>query len=211
MVGPGELVYCVGDVSAATPNRPNRSGGFILWFTGMSGAGKTTLSRAIEPIIARELPVEVLDGDQVRTYLSKGLSFSKEDRDTNIRRIGFVARILARNGVAAIAAAISPYSEVRQEVRRLAEADGVPFVEVYVQAELAVLAARDVKGLYRKAMAGELPHFTGVSDPYEAPTDPDVVVRTDREAVEESLARLVSHLRGRGLLLANRAASGAGR
>jgi adenylyl-sulfate kinase len=138
----------------------------------------------------------------VRTYLSKGLGFSREDRDTNIRRIGYVARLLARNGTVAIGAAISPYAETRAEVRRLAESEGVPFVEVYVEAAIESLAARDVKGLYAKALAGEIAHFTGVSDPYEAPAAPDVVVRTDRESVAESLQRILSALEERGLVAA---------
>jgi adenylyl-sulfate kinase len=179
---------------------PSRRGGFILWFTGMSGAGKSTLAKSVREAIIAELPVEVLDGDEVRTYLSKGLSFSKEDRDTNIRRIGFVARLLARNGVAAIAAAISPYAEVRAEVRRLAGADGVPFVEVHVDATISALAARDVKGLYRKALTGELAHFTGVSDPYEAPEAAEVVVHTDREPIARSLDRILGALRERRLI-----------
>jgi adenylyl-sulfate kinase len=187
---------------------PSDRGGFILWFTGLSGAGKSTLSRATGSIIARELPVEILDGDEVRTYLSKGLTFSKEDRDTNIRRIGFVARLLARNGIAAIAAAISPYADVRGEVRRLAEADGVPFVEVYVEAAVSALTARDAKGLYKKALAGEIAHFTGISDPYEPPTAPDLVVHTDREPVETSLERILSHLRERSLIGAYRRSVG---
>jgi sulfate adenylyltransferase len=175
-------------------------GGFILWFTGLSGAGKSTLARGLDSVLRAERPVEILDGDEVRTHLSKGLGFSREDRDTNIRRIGFVARLLARNGSAAIAAAISPYAATRAEVRALAEADGVPFVEVFASASIDKLAERDVKGLYRKALAGELPHFTGVSDPYEAPESPDVVIRTDAETVEESLARILAHLGSRGLI-----------
>src|SRR5919201_1463123 len=150
---------------------PNRRG-FILWLTGLSGAGKSTLSGALAPALRAERRVEVLDGDEVRTYLSKGLGFSKEDRDTNIRRIGYVARLLARNGVAVVTAAISPYAATREEVRALAQADGVPFVEVFVSASLEKLAERDVKGLYKKALAGEIPHFTGVSDPYEPPASP---------------------------------------
>jgi adenylyl-sulfate kinase len=177
-----------------------RKNGFILWFTGLSGAGKSTLSRAIAPLIATELPVEILDGDEIRTYLSRGLTYSKEDRDTNIRRIGFVARLLARNGVVAIAAAISPYAELRAEVRRLAEADAVTFIEVHVHAPIEALAARDVKGLYKKALSGELPHFTGVSDPYEPPSTPDVLVRTDHETVESSLERIIAYLRERQLV-----------
>jgi adenylylsulfate kinase len=183
---------------------PNRHRGFVLWFTGMSGAGKSTLSRAVQPVIAAELPVEILDGDELRTYLSKGLTFSKEDRDTNVRRIGFVARLLARNGVAAIAAAISPYAEVRGEVRQLTEADGVPFMEVYVDAPVSALAKRDMKGLYRRALAGELAHFTGISDPYETPTSPELVVHTDQEPVEISRERILTFLRARKLIGAKR-------
>jgi adenylyl-sulfate kinase len=177
-------------------------GGYILWLTGLSGAGKSTLSKALEPVVAAERPVEILDGDEVRTYLSKGLGFSKEDRDTNIRRIGYVARLLARNGTAVITAAISPYAATRAEVRALAERDGVAFVEVFVSASIERLAERDVKGLYKKALAGELAHFSGVSDPYEPPAHPDVVVRSDAEAIEESARRILTHLRQRGLLAA---------
>ncbi|WP_242342358.1 adenylyl-sulfate kinase [Anaeromyxobacter terrae] len=172
----------------------------MLWLTGLSGAGKSTLSRVLQAALATERPVEILDGDEVRTYLSAGLGFSKEDRDTNVRRIGFVARLLARNGAAAVTAAISPYAETRNEVRSLAERDGVPFVEVFVSAPVAALAARDVKGLYRKALAGELTRFTGVSDPYEPPERPDVVVRTDVETIDESVETILEHLRARGLL-----------
>ena len=143
--------------------------GFIVWFTGLSGAGKSTLAQALKARLAGERPLEILDGDEVRTYLSKGLGFSKEDRDTNIRRIGYVARLLARNGAGVITAAISPYREVRDEVRRLAQEDGIPFVEVFASASIEALTARDVKGLYKKALAGEIAHFTGVSDPYEPP------------------------------------------
>src|SRR5689334_13746196 len=138
--------------------------GFTLWFTGMSGAGKSTLANLVaDELRGRGHRVEVLDGDEVRTNLSKGLGFSKEDRDTNIRRIGYVARLLARNGVVAISAAISPYRDVRDEIRKQHER----FYEVYVKCPLEKLVERDVKGLYKKALAGELPHFTGVSDPYE--------------------------------------------
>ena len=179
----------------------NEGRGFVLWLTGLSGAGKTTLAgRLVPELRARGLRVEVLDGDEVRTNLSKGLGFSKEDRDTNIRRIGYVARLLARNGVAAITAAISPYREVRGEVRRAVEGDGAEFVEVYVECPLDVLAERDVKGLYKKALAGEIQGFTGVSDPYEEPRAPDVVVRTHEESVETSAERIVVELERRGLL-----------
>ena len=176
--------------------------GFIVWFTGLSGAGKSTLAEALRRQISGGRPVEILDGDEVRTHLSKGLGFSKEDRDLNVRRIGFVARLLARNGVPTVTAAISPYAEVRQEVQRLAAEEGVPFVEVYVEAPLDVLAERDVKGLYRQAMAGELQHFTGVSDPYEPPVRPDVLVRSDREHVDQSVARIVQALLDRELVTA---------
>lgn len=179
----------------------NEDRGFVLWLTGLSGAGKTTLAGRLAPELrARGLRVEVLDGDEVRTNLSKGLGFSKEDRDTNVRRIGYVARLLARNGVAAIAAAISPYAEVREEVRRAVEGDGADFIEVYVECPLDVLAERDVKGLYRKALAGEIRGFTGVSDPYEAPPAPEVVVRTHEEAAEASAGRIIVELEGRRLL-----------
>jgi adenylylsulfate kinase len=136
----------------------------------------------------------------VRTYLSKGLGFSKEDRDTNIRRIGYVARLLARNGVAVITAAISPYRETRDEVRALAAEDGIPFVEVFATAPIEVLAARDVKGLYEKALRGEIAHFTGVSDPYEPPLSPEVEVRSDREDKGASLGKILRALEERGLL-----------
>ena len=175
--------------------------GFVLWFTGLSGAGKTTLTEALVPVLkARGRNVEVLDGDEVRTNLSKGLGFSKEDRDTNIRRIGYVARLLARNGVAAITAAISPYAEIRDEVRAAVEAEGVKFVEVYVQASLDTLVARDVKGLYKKAIAGEIKQFTGVSDPYEAPLNPEAQVSSDNQTVEQSAAIIVAKLEALGLL-----------
>lgn len=179
---------------------PRPSSGFILWFTGLSGAGKSTLSNALRDELEGLLPIEILDGDEVRTYLSKGLGFSKEDRDTNVRRIGFVARALARNGTPVITAAISPYKEIRAEVRELAQKDGVPFIEVYVRASLEALTARDVKGLYRKALSGEVQHFTGVSDPYEPPDHPELTVQTDRDPVETSVRQIVDLLRARGLI-----------
>jgi adenylylsulfate kinase len=169
--------------------------GFTLWFTGLSGAGKTTLTTALIPQLrARGARVEALDGDEVRTNLSKGLGFSKEDRDTNIRRIGYVCRLLARNGVGVIAAAISPYREIRDEVRGAIENDGAVFVEVFVKASLDALIARDVKGLYKKALAGEIRQFTGVSDPYEEPLEPELVVETDSETVGESVAKILDKL-----------------
>jgi adenylyl-sulfate kinase len=175
--------------------------GFTLWFTGLSGAGKTTLTEALVPHLrARGVKVEVLDGDEVRTNLSKGLGFSKEDRDTNIRRIGYVARLLARNGVGVIAAAISPYREIRDEVRASVEGDGASFVEVFVKASLETLVARDVKGLYKKALAGEIKQFTGVSDPYEEPLNPEILVSSDNETVDESAAKIIAKLEALGLI-----------
>jgi adenylyl-sulfate kinase len=174
--------------------------GAIVWLTGMSGAGKSTVAQALKARLERGHPVEILDGDEVREHLSKGLTFSKEDRDINVRRIGFVARLLAKHGVIAITAAISPYAATRTEVRHAAERDGVTFVEVYANAELQTLVDRDVKGLYKQALAGNLPHFTGVSDPYEPPANPEVVVRSDRETVEVSVARVLDWLIERGLI-----------
>ena len=175
--------------------------GFTLWLTGLSGAGKTTLAALLATELrARGVRIEVLDGDEVRTNLSKGLGFSKEDRDTNIRRIGYVCRLLSRNGVGTVSAAISPYSAVRDEVRSAVVQDGAEFIEVFVKCPIAVLAERDVKGLYKKALAGELKGFTGVSDPYEEPLAPDVVVETDRESVEFSGSKILLELEQRGLI-----------
>ena len=175
--------------------------GFTLWMTGLSGAGKTTLTtKLVRELSNQGLAIEVLDGDEVRTNLSKGLGFSKEDRDTNIRRIGYVSRLLSRNGVGVITAAISPYRAIRDEVRRSIEADGAVFIELYVKCPIEVLAERDVKGLYKKALAGEIKEFTGVSDPYEEPLRPEVVVSTDQETVEESAHKILRALARRGLL-----------
>src|SRR5918994_6706565 len=179
------------------------STGYTVWFTGLSGSGKTTLSAAVaEAIRARGQRVEVLDGDVVRTNLSKGLGFSREDRDTNIRRIGFVAKLLSRNDVAVVVAAISPYRAVRDEVR----AEIGRFVEVFVRCPVEELIRRDVKGLYERALRGEVAQFTGVSDPYEEPLNPEVVVDTDRETVEESVAKVVAALERLGHLPATSAA-----
>src|SRR5229473_760620 len=165
--------------------------GFTLWFTGLSGAGKSTLANLVaEELRKRAHRVEILDGDEVRTNLSKGLGFSKEDRDTNIRRIGYVCKLLARNGVIAISAAISPYRSVRDEVRKMHER----FFEVYVECPLDTLVERDVKGLYKKALAGEIKNFTGVNDPYEAPLAAELVVNSAKESREESLAKLLKTL-----------------
>jgi adenylyl-sulfate kinase len=177
--------------------------GFTLWFTGMSGAGKSTISERIYSRLREHgAKVELLDGDVVRTHLSRGLGFSKEDRDTNIRRIGWVCQVLSRNGVIAIAAAISPYRDVRDEVRRWIG----DFVEVYVHCPIEVLAERDVKGLYKKAIAGEISNFTGVSDPYEPPADPEVSVDSSRESVDESVDRVWAKLESLGLIRFDRSA-----
>ena len=171
--------------------------GFTLWFTGLSGAGKSTVSEIIvRRLRAHGAKVEVLDGDVVRTHLSKGLGFSKEDRDINIRRIGFVCEMLSRNGVIAVAAAISPYREVRDEIRAKIE----NFVEVYVHCPLEVLVQRDVKGLYQKALNGEIPQFTGVSDPYEPPLHPEVAIDSSKETPEESAEKVWSKLEELGLI-----------
>jgi adenylyl-sulfate kinase len=172
--------------------------GITLWFTGLSGSGKSTLATYLTPKL-KELGkrVEILDGDEVRENLSKGLGFSKEDRDTNIRRIGFVANMLARNGVVAITAAISPYKDVRNEVRSKAQA---AFVEVYVECPIDVLEDRDTKGLYKKAKAGIIKNFTGISDPYEAPENPEILVDTSKESIEQSAEKILAYLRKRGLV-----------
>lgn len=175
--------------------------GIVLWFTGLSGAGKSTLAERLAPVLAaRGRRVEVLDGDEVRTHLSKGLGFSKEDRDTNIRRIGYVARLLARNGVAVVAAAISPYAAVRDEVRAGLASEPADFVEIHVDCAIEDLTRRDVKGLYERALRGEIANFTGVSDPYEAPANPEVRVDSGAQSEEESLAAIVAYLEARGLI-----------
>ena len=164
-----------------------RNQGCTVWFTGLSSSGKTTAARLLATRLrAAGVRVEVLDGDVVRTRLSKGLGYTKEDRDENIRRIGFVCELLARNGVVVLVSAISPYRTVRDEVR-----SRIPdFVEVYMECPLDVLIARDVKGLYKKALAGELAHFTGVSDPYEPPLSPEVIIRSDRETPEQGVEKV---------------------
>jgi len=171
--------------------------GFAVWLTGLSGAGKTTLAEClVSRLRERRARVELLDGDIIRQHLSQGLGFSRDDRDTNIRRIGFVAGLLARNGVAVIVAAISPYRGARDEARAAIER----FLEVYVECPIEVLASRDTKGLYKRALAGEIDHFTGISDPYEAPLDPGVVVYTDRESVQEGVEKIWRALTRRGLI-----------
>ena len=171
--------------------------GVTLWFTGFSGSGKTTLAQHIAPILREKgCKVEVLDGDEVRQNLSRGLGFSREDRDANIKRIGWVAKLLTRNGVVAITAAISPYREARRWCRR----ESGDFVEVYVNCPIDVCEERDTKGLYARARAGEIQHFTGIDDPYEPPEHAEVVVHTDRETVEESVQKILNCLRGLGYL-----------
>src|SRR5919199_5382068 len=171
--------------------------GVTVWFTGLSGAGKTTISRAVEERLnSYGHKVEILDGDVVRQNLTKGLGFSKEDRDENIRRVGFVAALLTRNQVTVLVSAISPYRAIRQEVReRIGN-----FVEVYVNAPLQVCEQRDVKGLYKKARAGEIKNFTGIDDPYEPPLNPEVECRTDLETLEESASKVLAKLRELGYL-----------
>ena len=179
--------------------------GFTVWLTGLSGAGKSTIAEVLAPeLTALGCHVEVLDGDEVRTHLSKGLGFSREDRDINIGRISFVASLLVKHGAAVITAAISPYAQARAEARQ--RIGSTRFVEVFVRCSLDELVRRDVKGLYKKAIAGELAHFTGVSDPYEIPENPDVVVDSERETVEVSVAKILAELAERGYLPADRKA-----
>lgn len=169
----------------------NRERGAVLWFTGLSGSGKTTIAHEVEEkLLEAGVPVEILDGDVVRENLSKGLGFSKEDRDTNIRRIAFVAHLLQRNGVFVITAAISPYKAVRDEARSMIK----DFVEIYADASLEVCEARDTKGLYAKARAGEIKGFTGIDDPYEAPDNAEVVCDTEKEDVSESAQKVIDKL-----------------
>lgn len=165
--------------------------GVTIWFTGLSGAGKTTISKAIaEKLRSQGYKLEILDGDIVRQNLTKGLGFSKADRDENIRRIGFVSHLLTRNGVIVLVSAISPYRETRLEVKQKIG----DFVEVYVNAPLEVCEERDVKGLYKRARRGEISNFTGIDDPYEAPVNPAVECRTDLETVEESVVKVLDKL-----------------
>lgn len=177
-------------------NMPVKSNnqGFTLWLTGLSGAGKSTLANAVAKELRESgVPIEILDGDEIRENLSKGLGFSREDRDTNIRRIGYVAKLLSRNGVGVITAAISPFRDVRDEVRGTID----NFVEVFVKASVEECTRRDVKGLYKKALAGEIKQFTGVSDPYEEPVNPEILIDTEKESVEESTKRVVEYVRKR--------------
>jgi adenylylsulfate kinase len=177
-----------------------RGGGFTLWFTGLSGAGKTTIAHIVGPELDRRGHiVEYLDGDTVRTHLSKGLGFSKEDRDAHIERVGWVSSRLTRHGAAVIAAAISPYDETRRTARSMVEQFG-PFIEVFVKASVDECARRDVKGLYAKAFAGEIKGFTGVDDPYEVPDDAEIVIDTEAHEPEESARLILMKLEELGLV-----------
>jgi len=171
--------------------------GCAVWFTGLSGAGKSTLAGLlVARLRTAGVKVELLDGDIVRTNLSQGLGFSREDRDTNIRRIGFVAELLSRNGVITVVAAISPYRSIRDEVKsRIGR-----FIEIHVDCPIDVLTARDTKGLYKRALAGEIGNFTGISDPYEAPLNPSIVIHSDRESIEESITKIWRTLEAEGLI-----------
>jgi adenylyl-sulfate kinase len=171
--------------------------GFTLWMTGLSGAGKTTIAVALtDALHTRGIKIERLDGDVVRQSLTRDLGFSKEDRDKNIERVTFVAKLLSRNGVGVVASFISPYEATRDFVRQ----ETTNFIEVFVDAPIEVCAERDVKGLYAKAFAGEIPNFTGVSDPYEAPVSPEIIVRTDQETVQESVAIIINYLETQNLI-----------
>jgi adenylylsulfate kinase len=183
--------------------------GFTLWFTGLSGAGKTTIAEIVRPELERRgRKVEWLDGDEVREHLSKGLGFSKEDRDLNIDRIGWVASKLTRHGAAVIVSAISPYAAARNQARAMVEEHGT-FVEVFVDASVEECARRDVKGLYEKAFRGELKEFTGVSDPYEAPPDPELRIESEHEEPHDSAGRILAFLESRELVPSNTVLQGA--
>jgi adenylyl-sulfate kinase len=171
--------------------------GFVLWFTGLSGSGKTTLAKLIEEDLkARGVRVERLDGDVVRQSLTADLGFSKEDRDKNIQRVTFVAKLLSRNSVGVLASFISPYRATRDWVR----CEVTNFIEVFLDCSLEECIRRDAKGLYAKALAGEIPEFTGVSDPYEPPTEPEIIVNTAEESIEESFSKIVAYLEEMGYI-----------
>ncbi len=178
--------------------------GFTLWMTGLSGSGKSTITEVlIDEFEDRGVPLEVLDGDVVREHLSKGLGFSKEDRDTNIRRIAFVADLLSRNGVPVITAAISPYRAIRDEARKMHEDTGAAFVEIFVATSLEDCEARDTKGLYAKARSGEIKEFTGISDPYEEPENPEIRIETAGKSPEENAQEVLAYLEAEGLISKN--------
>ena len=181
----------------------NRTKGFTIWFTGLAGSGKTTLANLLgKELLGQGMTFEILDGDAIRTHLSRGLGFSKEDRDTNIRRIGWVCQLLTKHGVPNITAAVSPYREVRDEVRHLVETVGGAgsFIEVFVNCPLEVCEQRDPKGLYKKARRGEIAYFTGISDPYEPPEKPDLILHTDIETPPESVQKILITLETAGLV-----------
>jgi adenylyl-sulfate kinase len=173
--------------------------GGIVWLTGLSGAGKSTLAQTVGAQLAASRRVEILDGDEIRLYLSQGLGFSRQDRDTNVHRIAYVARMLAKHGVLVFVAAISPYRATRAQLAKLSVQAGHDFVEVFVNAPLETVEQRDVKGLYAKARAGEIESFTGISDPYEPPVEPAVEVRTDRDSLADCADLIVAALAARGL------------
>ncbi len=186
-----QTTHSVSTIQAVQNHPQENHPGCCLWFTGLSGAGKSTVANVVvEQLIARGCKVELLDGVEIREHLSKGLTFSKEDRDINVRRIGWVAKVLARNGVISITAAISPYRSLRDELR----ADITNFVEIHVATPFAVCEDRDVKGLYAKARAGEIPNFTGLDDPYEAPLNPEIRIETAGRTPEESAAEVLAWL-----------------
>jgi adenylylsulfate kinase len=186
---------------ATTADDVGHAAGATVWLTGLPSAGKTTIARAAaERLRAAGHRVEVLDGDAVREHLSAGLGFSRADRETNVARIGFVAELLARNGVLVLAAVISPYEASRTEVRNRHDRGGVPYLEVHVATPLQVCSARDVKGLYARQRSGEIRGLTGVDDVYEAPTAPDLVLRTEESGVAESVDHVLTLLTTRGLL-----------
>ncbi len=174
--------------------------GAVVWFTGLSGAGKSTLATAVVARLGSRREVELLDGDEIREFVSAGLGFSREDRDTNVHRIAYIARLLAKHGVLVFVATISPYADTRRALASLSEQAGHPFIEIFVNAPLDTVVERDVKGLYKKALAGKIDNFTGVSDPYEPPADPDIEVRTDRDSQAECEDRILAALASRGLL-----------
>lgn len=183
--------------TSSIKNSVQTTKGLVIWLTGLSASGKTTIAQGLErKLRERSQLVEVLDGDAIRKNLSKGLSFSREDRNVNVRRIGFIANLLSRNGVIAIVADISPYRDAREQLRQTTK----NFVEVYVNAPLAICEARDIKGLYAMARVGEIKAFTGVDDPYEEPLNPDIVCYTAEETIEDSIAKLIAYLEQRNYI-----------